>query len=57
MRQGLWTAPIALAALSLIGLLSALLGDEIWDAVSWAALAVPLCVIAWFGLRTTKRAS
>jgi hypothetical protein len=40
-------APAAIAAVSLVGLVSALLGDGLFDAVSWAALAVPLATIAW----------
>jgi len=36
-----------LAVVTACGLLSALLGDGIWDALSWMALAVPLAVIAW----------
>lgn len=34
-----------LAAITLYGLFSALLGDGVWDAFSWIALAVPLSVI------------
>ncbi len=37
---------IVLAAITIYGLLSALLGDGIWDAFSWIALAIPLFVIA-----------
>jgi len=36
-----------LAAITAAGLLSALFGDGLWDAVSWVALAVPLFVIVW----------
>lgn len=42
-----WAIPLALALLSAAGLLSALLGDEVWDAVSWITLATPLAVLAW----------
>lgn len=38
---------MVLAAIPIYGLLSALLGDGVWDALSWVALAVPLVVIAW----------
>jgi len=47
----LWGWPIGLAVLSAIGLLSALLGDGAWDALSWAALALPVGVAAWHALR------
>jgi hypothetical protein len=40
--------PILLGVLSTVGLLSALLGDNVWDAMSWLALGVPCVVIAWY---------
>ena len=52
-----WTAwrvfriPALLAAVSIFGLISALLGDGIWNALSWGALGVPLLVIAYFSLK------
>jgi hypothetical protein len=39
--------PLLLAVVSLIGLLSALVGDGIWDALSWFCLGTPVTVIAW----------
>jgi hypothetical protein len=47
----LWGAPIVLAILTVIGLLSALLGDGVWDALSAVALGVPVLCCAWYGLR------
>jgi hypothetical protein len=38
---------IVIGLITLYGLLSALLGDGIWDVLSWIALAIPLVVIAW----------
>lgn len=38
---------LMLAAITMYGLLSALLGDGVWDALSWVTLTVPLIVIAW----------
>jgi len=46
--------PIVLAALSALGLVSALLGDGVWDVLSWITLWIPVAVIArhaWFGDR------
>jgi hypothetical protein len=43
----IWGAPIALGVITIVGLLSALLGDGVWDLVSVAALAVPIGVIVW----------
>lgn len=37
--------PAIIALIIACGLLSALLGDDMWDAVSWIALAFPLVVI------------
>ncbi|AJO81093.1 hypothetical protein [Pseudomonas sp. MRSN 12121] len=34
-------APLFIAVLSAAGLFSALLGDGIWDALSWLGLGVP----------------
>ncbi|MBB1607956.1 MULTISPECIES: hypothetical protein [unclassified Pseudomonas] len=48
MKRNLWRVfrwPLALAVLSLVGLVSALVGDGPWDALSWFALGVPLVVI------------
>lgn len=47
----MWGAPIALAILTVIGLLSALVGDGIWDHVSAFALGVPVLLCCWYGLR------
>ncbi len=38
---------LVIAAITLYGLLSALLGDGVWDELSWVTLAVPLVVIVW----------
>ena len=45
-RIFLWPAIIALIAA--FGLVSALLGDGIWDAASWIALALPVAAVAFF---------
>lgn len=39
--------PAIIAVLSAIGLVSALVGDGILDAVSWATLAVPAAAFGW----------
>ncbi|GAB3799625.1 hypothetical protein GCM10028819_23370 [Spirosoma humi] len=43
-----WTMPILMGVLSVIGLLAALVGDAVWDGLSWLCLAIPLVVIGWF---------
>jgi hypothetical protein len=40
--------PMMLAVLTVIGLVSALVGDNAWDVVSCIVLAVPVLVIAWY---------
>lgn len=39
--------PLLLAIASIVGLVSALLDDGIWDALSWVTLALPILVAAW----------
>lgn len=51
----MWGAPILLAVLTVIGLISALLGDGLWDHVSAVALGVPVALCLWFGLRQKKQ--
>jgi hypothetical protein len=43
--------PALLAAIGFIGLISALLGDDLWDVLSWIALATPLAVILRYVIR------
>jgi hypothetical protein len=50
-RRTLWrifAVPVALGVLSAIGLVAALVGDDVWDWLSWAALAIPIAIIAYF---------
>lgn len=50
-----WTmfrVPLAIALLSVIGLLAALTGDGWLDTVSWATLAVPPLVVIWAVFRS-----
>ena len=52
MRRGLWMIfrwPLLLALLGLFGLLSALLGDGLYDLLSWLALGTPLVLVGWVG--------
>lgn len=47
----IWRAPIVLSIVSAIGLVSALLGDGIWDALSWVALTAPIAAVLWSVVR------
>lgn len=46
-----YRGPFLLGAVTLVGLLSALLGDGVWDTCSWLLLAVPIIFIAGCLLR------
>ena len=47
----LWGWPIAIALVSVLGLVGALLGDGGWNWLSWVGLGVPCAAGLWFGLR------
>jgi uncharacterized membrane protein len=47
----IFSVPAIIALIVAFGLISALLGDGIWDAASWIALAVPLAAVAFFLLK------
>ena len=49
----MWGMPIALGVATSIGLISALLGDGLWDAVSAVTLGAPVAACAWYALRRT----
>lgn len=45
--RSIFAIPLGIALLSIIGLVSALTGDGLRDAISWVALGVPVSVIGW----------
>ncbi len=45
--------PMIIGMLSIVGLLSALVADGVWDGVSWAALSIPV-VVGWLKSRARK---
>jgi len=45
--------PMVLAVATLIGLLSALIGDGLWDGISWALLVLPVVTGFYLGWRRT----
>ena len=47
----IWTAPIVLGVLTIVGLISALVGDGIWDALSAVTLGMVAAVGGYYGLR------
>lgn len=49
-RVRVWPVPIALGALSAVGLTSALVADGFGDVLAWVALGAPAVVAAYFSL-------
>jgi cation transport ATPase len=48
-RRSFWQVfgvPIVLGAVSIVGLIAALVGNGFYDAVSWITLSIPVIVIA-----------
>ena len=44
-----WRWPLAIGALTVAGLVAALIGEGgIWWPTSWIALAVPLAIAGWY---------
>lgn len=50
----IFTWPLVIGVLSTIGLVSALVGDGLWDGVSWLALLLPILLYALFLLRPRR---
>jgi len=55
MNMKLWGMPILLGILSMVGLISALLEDGVWDALSWLALGIPCLLMVWYWWRPAQR--
>lgn len=53
----MWGAPLAIAIMTLIGLVAGLVGDGGWDLLAALALGVPVLLAAWLGLRRRKPVS
>ncbi|WP_085217519.1 hypothetical protein [Allosphingosinicella indica] len=45
--RAIFALPLAIALFSIVGLVSALTGDGFRDALSWAALGVPVAAVGW----------
>lgn len=56
-RQSLseiFAIPFVLGILSSVGLISALVGDGVWDGVSWILLGIPILLCAYFLLKRQR---
>ena len=47
----IFAIPMVLGVLSIVCLVSALVGDGVWDGVSWATLAIPILLCGYFFLK------
>lgn len=50
----IFAIPFVLGILSSIGLISALVGDDVWDGVSWIMLGIPILLCAYFLLKPRR---
>jgi hypothetical protein len=50
----IFAAPIVVGALSIVGLLAALIGDGWWDVVSWLSLTLPILLYLFFVVRRRR---
>ena len=48
--------PAVVAVVSCAGLISALVGDDVWDILSWVTLSVPVAVAIWYAFRRRRSA-
>lgn len=47
-HKAVYRIPVVLSIITIVGLLSALFGDGLWDVVSWGLLAIPLALLGFF---------
>ncbi|GGG85883.1 hypothetical protein GCM10007415_19150 [Parapedobacter pyrenivorans] len=50
----IWSKPILLFVVTIIGLLLAIIGTGIWHVLSWIALIIPIYVMVSYGARFFK---
>lgn len=50
-NRQIFAIPMVLGLLSVVGLVSALVGDGFWDGVSWLTLAIPIVLCGYFFLK------
>jgi len=58
LRKPIWQRtyilPTVVAVVSGVGLIFALLGDGIWDALSWLAVGLPVAIAVWVWWQATS---
>lgn len=45
--RAIFAVPAVVAALSLFGLIAALIGNGVWDWIGWLTLGVSMAVLGW----------
>lgn len=51
----IFAIPLALGLVSAVGLVAALVGDDLWDMIGWLGLGIPLAVTIWCLWRPKQR--
>lgn len=51
-----FAAPTMIAIASSVGLITALVGDGLMDAIAWIGLSIPIAVSAWYLLTKIDKA-
>lgn len=49
-----WGAPLAIGAVTTLGLIAALLGEGLWNAFSWLCLAAPVWITLHYWARSQR---
>ena len=49
-----WVAPSSMGLITVMGLICALLGDGVWDMLSWVALAIPVALCIFYTAKSVK---
>lgn len=50
----IFVIPFVLGILSTVGLISALVGDGVWDGLSWITLGIPILLCVYFLLKPRR---
>ena len=45
--RAIFAIPLFIAVTSVIGLIAALVGNDLWDALSWLTLGLPVAITSW----------
>lgn len=53
----IFAIPFAIGVVSAIGLVAALVGDDMWDTIGWLGLGIPAGVAIWFMARPRESRS